>query len=123
MCDEPTNLDTARAANPMQAVVLRLRELLGADTARISSPLGGRMFLIIGHRRNTKEDPGRWEDGAGNRWPDWDYVAEKVVAAGDTEAELIASAHDYKRLCGMTMAEHLGWDPKEHGTGPLTGDY
>ena len=45
-------------------------------------------------------------DENGNR-RDWDYVQEQVIASGDTEAELVASAKHYKKLCGMSMEQYL----------------
>lgn len=75
------------------------------DTARISCP-GETMFLIIGHKRNTKDAPGQWVDENGNH-KDWEYTAEQVVASGKTEKELINSAKCYKILCKMTMEDYL----------------
>ena len=34
-------------------------------------------------------------------------MREETVASGDTEAELIASAKEYKRLLGMAMEQYL----------------
>ena len=76
------------------------------DTARISSPLGKTMFLIIGHNRNTRQDEGKWLDGKGRR-RDWDYVQETCIASGDTETALMRSARHYKKLLGMSMARML----------------
>lgn len=82
----------------------RFVRMFQCDTARIIQS-GRRMFLIIGHRRSTKDDAGQWER---NGEPyDFEYVAEQVVASGDTEAELLASAKEYKRLLGMTMEQYL----------------
>lgn len=84
-------------------------KIIECDTARIKKFdewLGGKMFLIIGFNRNTKDDPGQWSDENGNL-KDWDYVEEKIVASGKTESELIESAEEYQRLCGMTMEEYL----------------
>lgn len=87
-------------------------EIVECDTSRIrkfDSPIDGKMFLVIGFNRNTKDDSGQWcKDALGKEpIPDWDYVEEKVVASGKTEEELIESAKEYKRLCGMTMTEYL----------------
>ena len=89
----------------VQRLVRRFVRLFKCDTARITSPMG-KHFLIIGHKRNTKDDPGVWTDENGNR-RDWDYVQEQVIASGDNEAELVASAKHYKKLCGMTMEQYL----------------
>ncbi len=76
------------------------RKLFACDTARIwQASHGGKMFLIIGHKRHTKDDAGQWMR---NGEPiDFEYVAERVVASGETESELRASANEYKRLLGM----------------------
>jgi hypothetical protein len=72
-------------------------KMLGCDTARISKPMG-KLFLIIGTRRNTKADPpehGKWFK---NGEPiDFDYIEEHVIASGGTEAELLESARAYRR--------------------------
>ena len=84
-------------------------KIIECDTARIRKfPrwLGGKLFLIIGFNRNTKDDPGQWQDENGNP-KDWDYIEEKTVASGKTDEELIESAKEYKRLCGITMTEYL----------------
>ena len=87
-------------------------KIIECDTARIKKFdewLGGKMFLIIGFNRNTKDSDGQWcRDAFGkDPIPDWDYVAEKTVASGKTESELIESAKEYQRLCGMTMGEYI----------------
>ncbi len=90
-------------------LIAKCREIIECDTARIRKYDDGKMFLIIGFNRNTKYDPGQWcSDAFGKEpVPDWDYVAEKVVASGRTKRELIESAEKYKRLCGMTIFEYL----------------
>jgi len=86
------------------ALAERLRGMFDADTARITRPLG-RMFLVIGSKRNTKNDLGQWaRDGEPF---DFEYTEEKVIASGYTEEELIASAEKYKRLLNITMEEYL----------------
>ena len=83
--------------------------LLGADTARISQPCS-RMYLIIGERRNTRGDPGQWMRNG--KPVDFDYVAERVVASGDTAEELEAAAREFKRISQLSLAEYLieqGW--------------
>lgn len=94
----------------VQRLVRRFIRMFKCDTARITSPLG-KHFLIIGHNRNTKDDPGVWMDEHGNR-KDWDYVQEQVAASGDTDAELVASAKRYKQLCGMSMEQYLRSQPR-----------
>ncbi len=83
--------------------------IVKCDTARISKA-GDNIFLFIGFNRNTKDDSGQWVeiDSDGNKKSrDWDYIQESVVASGKTEDELIKSAKEYKRLCGMTVIEYL----------------
>jgi len=85
----------------------KCKEIVTCDTARISKPLGdGKMFLIIGFNRNTKDDEGQWVDENGVR-RDWDYVQESVIASGFTEKELIDSTKEYVRVCGMTWEEYF----------------
>ncbi|MBU2644837.1 hypothetical protein KKI24_09035 [bacterium] len=91
----------------------KCREIVECDTTRIRKT-GDKLFLIIGFNRSTKDDDGQWvehyvdENGdMCQRLRDWDYVAEKVVASGKTEDELIVSAEYYKRLCSMTIWEFL----------------
>ena len=102
---KPSELSETLNAQSVQRLVRRFVRMFKCDTARITSPLG-KHFLIIGHNRNTKDDPGVWTDENGNR-KDWDYVNEQVIASGDTEAELVASAKHYKKLCGMSMEQYL----------------
>ena len=102
---KPSELSETLNAQSVQRLVRRFVRMFKCDTARITSLLG-KHFLIIGHNRNTKDDPGVWMDENGNR-KDWDYVNEQVIASGDTEAELVASAKHYKKLCGMSMEQYL----------------
>ena len=77
------------------------------DTARISKPLKeGKMFLIIGFNRNTKQDEGEWINNDGERF-DFDYVQESCVASGYSINELIDSTKEYQRLCGITWEEYF----------------
>jgi len=85
----------------VERLVRLFRRMFKADTARLSSPLGETIFLIIGFNRNTKDDSGQWFDQSGNVL-NWDYVQESCIASGDTVSELIASAKRYKRLQSMT---------------------
>ena len=96
-------------------LVEKCKEIVTCDTARISKPLeDGKMFLIIGFNRNTKNEEGQWVDENGVR-KDWDYVQESVIASGFTEDELITSTKEYVRLCGMTWEEYFAdLRAKEH---------
>jgi hypothetical protein len=85
-------------------LIRRFVRMFGCDTARISKPRG-KLFLIIGHNRNTRDDAGRWFK---NGEPiHFDYVKEKVIASGDTPDELMESAKEYKRLLRMSRADYF----------------
>lgn len=79
-------------------------DLIGCDTARILKP-GGRMFLLVGYKRNTANSPdgGAWFKN-GQRM-DFDYTEEHTVASGETVEELMRSAKDYALLKGLTWQE------------------
>ena len=81
------------------------RQYVKCDTARISQP-NKQMFLIIGFNRNTKDDKGT-QIYKGGKKVDFDYVQESVVASGFTEKELIESAKEYQRLCGLTWEQYF----------------
>lgn len=85
---------------------LYFRKMFCCDSSRISNPMGDMMFLIIGNKRNTKDDAGFWCDEHGNI-KNWDYINESVIASGKTIKELIKSAKKYKKLLGMSWGEHL----------------
>ena len=87
-----------------EEILKECKKIIKCDTARISKPLG-RMFLIIGFNRNTKDDEGQWTK---NGKPfDFDYVDEKCVASGNTSEELIADAKEYQRLCGISWEQYF----------------
>lgn len=101
-------------------LVRRFRRMFKADAARLSSPLGKTIFLIIGFNRNTKDDPGQWVDQDG-KVKNWDYVQESCIASGDTVDDLIASAKHYKRLQGMTWEKFFSQpNEKLSHTAPTT---
>lgn len=88
-------------------LIKKCREVVKCDTARISRPLvDGKMYLIIGFNRNTKDDEGQYIDENGVR-KDFDYTQESVVASGFTEEELITSVKEYVRLSGMTCEDYI----------------
>ena len=78
-----------------------------ADSIRASSPLGTTIFLILGYRRNTKDDPGVNVNQDGEV-VNWDYVREETVASGETEEDLVISARHYKSICGMKWSDYFG---------------
>lgn len=75
-----------------------LRQLLGADTARISTP--GELFLVIGTRKTSRDEWRKFAPGgpANGEALTFDYVEERVVASGADATQLRASAVEYKRL-------------------------
>lgn len=82
------------------------KQYITCDTARISKPLeNGKMFLIIGFNRNTKEDDGQWYKN--NDKIDFDYIQESCIASGYTKQELIDSTKEYARLSSMTWEEYF----------------
>ena len=100
-------MSAANEASTLDALVMRCRELIECDTARITTRRG-KIFLVIGVNQTTKYDEhGYWTDENGKR-RDFDYVHEVTVASGDTEEELIASLREYKRICDLTMEEYWG---------------
>ncbi|MEW8423756.1 MAG: hypothetical protein AB2723_17515 [Candidatus Thiodiazotropha sp.] len=99
-------MSAANEESSLNALVMRCRDIIECDTARITTPCG-KMFLVIGFNRNTKDDKhGYWKNENGERI-DFDYVHEVTVASGETEEELLASLREYKRICGLTMEEYL----------------
>ncbi len=89
-----------------EKLIAQCREIIKCDTARISKPCET-MFLIIGFNRNTKDDIGEVWINQDNKRIDFDYVQESVVASGKTSKELIASAKEYQRLCGITWEQYF----------------
>ena len=89
-----------------EELIIYFKKLFKCDSARISSPLGERKFLIIGNKRNTREDPGVWIDGDGTE-RHWDYLAESCITSGNTNDELVNAANRYKELSEMSMEEYL----------------
>jgi hypothetical protein len=80
-----------------------------ADNVRFSIA-GGKIFMILGYDRNTKEDAGQWVDQDGVK-QDFDYLYEMCVASGDNLEELMESAREYKRHADMKWSQFF----KEHG--------
>ena len=88
--------------NDFKEIIKKARVIIEFDVARISKTMG-RMSLIIGFKKNTKNDVGQWIK---NGEPiNFDYVDEKIIASGDTEEELIESVREYKRPCNMSWEE------------------
>ena len=103
---KPCNIDIVNGC-AFPEISEKCKEIVTCDTARISKPLDdGKMFLIVGFNRSTKDDEGQWVDENGER-RDFDYVQESVIASGFTEKELINSTKEYVKLCGMTWEEYF----------------
>lgn len=98
--------------NQHDRLVKYFRRLFKADAARLSAPLSDKIFLILGTKRNTKDDPGHWVNENGETM-NWDYVHETTVASGNTVDELIENARRYRALCLATPSFKDGkyrWD-------------
>lgn len=92
----------------LQNVLCRyFRILFRSDSVRLSSPLGERIFLIIGNKRNTKQDRGGGGVDQDGKRVDWDYLAESCIASGGTSRELVDNAKCYKKVSGLSVLEAL----------------
>lgn len=111
---KPCNIDIVNGS-AFSELADECKQYVTCDTARISKPLDdGKMFLIVGFNRSTKDDEGQWVDQDGERI-DFDYVLESCIASGHTKEELIASTKEYVKLCGMTWEEYFAdLREKEH---------
>ena len=107
-----------RRVQKMSSLVKRFVRMFGCDAARIVRP-NGILFLILGHKRNTKTDRPVWFRN-GKRI-NFEYLSEEVVASGKTEAELIASAEHYKKLCTMSTERFSASLLKRHCKGGRKG--
>lgn len=91
----------------LESALLRyFRRLFQADGARLTAPLGGRIFLVIGKKRNTRDDPGQWVNEKGEICH-WDYLSETCIASGSNLEELVSSAKHYKTLEGKKVWDFL----------------
>ena len=88
--------DKARKGKPPTQADIRpsrFVRMFKCDTARLSR-FPNKIFLIIGWKRNTRQDTGQWVK---NGDPiNFDYVHERVVASGASAEELLMSALLYK---------------------------
>ena len=83
----------------------KFKKIFKCDSVRILQP-SNKMFLIIGYKKNTKDDIYVWYTQNG-RLKNFDYIEEKVIASGHNEKELLISAKEYKRLCNINMLDYL----------------
>ena len=82
------------------------RRLFKCDNIRFISPLKNKIFLVLGKKRNTKEDKGTWINQDGEI-QNWDYLVETTVASGHNIPELITNAKKYKSLEGKRAMDLL----------------
>jgi hypothetical protein len=88
-------------------LIEKCKKYLICDTARISKPLeNGKMFLIVGFDRNTKNDEGKWIN-RNYETVNFNYTQESVVASGFDEKELIDSVKEYTRLSQLNWNEYF----------------
>lgn len=87
----------------LAALAARCSDVVECDAARVSRPLGSTMFLIVGFRRDTRDDPGQWY--ANGDPVDFEYFEEHVVASGGTPEELLADAKEYAEMLATDGAE------------------
>lgn len=72
-----------------------LTRKFGCDQTRIVKACG-KLFLVLGWKRNTKQDAGQWYKNG--RPIDFDYIKEMCVASGSIMAELKKSALEYEKV-------------------------
>ena len=82
------------------------RIMFKCDNVRFISPLKNKIFLVLGKKRNTKEDKGTWINQDGEI-QNWDYLVETTVASGHNIPELITNAKKYKSLEGKRAMDLL----------------
>jgi hypothetical protein len=83
----------------------RFKRMFQCDQVRIPV-YEKKMFLVLGYRRNTRQDSGVWMK---NGEPvHYDYIRETVVASGFTVKELVKSAREYRRLMITSMEMNPG---------------
>lgn len=77
-----------------------------ADAVRIVD-LSGKLFLILGKKKNTQKDTGgEWRDGKG-RVLHFDYMQETTVASGDSLERLVASAEFYRDCDKKKLSDYV----------------
>jgi hypothetical protein len=81
------------------------KAMFKCDTVRIAE-FPGRMFLIIGWKRNSSGEWFRLKDGEYEPF-DFDYVDEQVVASGRNAKELLKSAEEHRRVSKLTPEQYL----------------
>lgn len=82
------------------------RIMFKCDRVRFINPLNERIFLVLGTKKNTKDNMGTCIDQNGNR-KDWDYFEESTIANGKNISELISNAKRYKALRGKKAIDFL----------------
>lgn len=87
-------------------LIKECRKIVKCDYARISKPLN-RMYLIIGFKKNTKDDPNSYFTDQDGTRKDFNYYDTRTIASGNTPEELIANVKEYQRLCGITWEQYF----------------
>lgn len=91
-------------------LISRFKRMFKCDACELSR-LGGKTWLFLCWNRNTAKD--REKNAEAGQWMkdgepyDFDYVKRQVVASGETVAELIESAKEYKRCCSEKWWQHF----------------
>ena len=74
----------------------KFMKMFNADEARISKPIG-KLFLIVGYKKHTKDDRLSYFEKNGKRI-DFEYLQETVIASGNNAKELMRDAKELKSL-------------------------
>lgn len=91
-----------------QELIEKCMAIVKCDTARISSHPHGKIYLVIGFKKNTKDVKGAyWTNNIGGERIDFEYTEEHCVASGHTEDELLESVKKYVKLSSMSWEEYF----------------
>lgn len=92
--------------NNFDEIIKECIEIIPCDTARISY-LSGTMFLVIGFKRNTKEDKDTLAINEKGEVIHYDYFKEQLVTSGETKEQLLESLKEYQRISKLTGEEYF----------------
>lgn len=98
--------DTSLSEKEEKVLERYFRIMFKCDRVRFINPLKEKIFLVLGTKKNTREDNGVWIDRNGKR-QDWDYFEESTIANGKNISELILNAKRYKALRGRKAIDVL----------------
>lgn len=82
------------------------KAMFDCDKFRISK-FPGKMFLIIGNWRSTRQDGNETQWKHSGKPTHFHYLAEEVVASGRSKKELFESAEEYLRISKMSAEQYL----------------